>query len=48
MEVKLEVDATGRKEGKAVSHPFPFAAVPKVKVGEKSGQARISALKVGL
>ena len=50
MEVKLEVDATGmpqRKEGKGISSgPFPYAPVPKVRVGQKSGQARIAALKV--
>lgn len=45
MEVKLEVDATGRPEGKG-QIPFPFAPVPKVRVGHKSGHARIASLKV--
>jgi hypothetical protein len=50
MEIKLDVDATGRKRGSDMgSSPFTaqqFATVPKVKVGAKSGQARIAALKV--
>jgi hypothetical protein len=48
MEIKLDVDATGRKRGSGqMASPSPFATVPpKVKVGAKSGQARIAALKV--
>ena len=50
MEIKLDVDATGRKRGSEKgSSPFSypqFATVPKVKVAAKSGQARIAALKV--
>jgi hypothetical protein len=50
MEIKLDVDATGRKRGSEKgSAPFSnpqIATVPKVKIGAKSGQARIAALKV--
>lgn len=50
MEIKLDVDATGRRavEGSPM-YPFTqFAAVPKVKVNSKSGPARIAALKVNM
>lgn len=51
MEVTLEVDATGRKKGARLhpAHPaIPEQLPAKVKVGGKSGFARIAALKVSL
>lgn len=48
MEVNLNVDATGRGEGRSVAmYPFSYAPVPpKIRVGNKSGHARLAALKV--
>lgn len=46
MEIKLDVDATGRGDGKAQANPFAYANVPKVRVGAKGGHSRIAALKV--
>ena len=50
MEIKLDVDATGRRTGEgSPMYPFAqFAAVPKVKVNSKSGPSRIAALKVNI
>jgi hypothetical protein len=48
--INLEVDATGRGERRGPDMRgtnFPFSQPPKaVKVGVKTGQARIAALKV--
>lgn len=51
MEVKLDVDATGRaSEGRSAAiYPFSYAPVPsKIRIGPRNVQARLRALKVGL